>query len=422
MRYESCNVLMSDARAEDGLPFLLKELRSAVAVAAHGSTAGAATVTNKSATTITRNIQILEATLGLPLFERHTRGMVPTAAGRVVVARATRAFDQLELATREVSEVSGDAARDARPSRLARLVNGRLLFVLVAVEATGSATDAAERLHLSQPAVSQAIRDLEHLAGSALLERTSRGVRLTEPGEILLRRVKLMLMELRVAEEEVASIHGAAHGRVTIASLPFSSVELVPQAVTQFLALYPDFEVRIVDGTYDSLLYQLRSADVDIIVGTLRRSIDDDLQQEVLYDDTMSVVCRAGHPYSKMERLALRDLVHAQWVVPLPGTGTRASFEAAFRSEGLDVPSARLEAHNPMAVRSMLLKSDHLALLSNVQVRPEIATGQLTVLPIALRGTKRTIGLTMRGDGSPSPSIKALRDELRVAARALDRG
>jgi LysR family transcriptional regulator of gallate degradation len=404
--------------AEKGLPLSLKALRSAVAVAAHGSAARAAATTNKSPTTVTRDIQVLELALGVPLFERRTRGMVPTAAGRVVVARATRAFDQLEQGTREArhSIAPADPARD---TRLARLVNARLLLVLIAVAETGSEGRAAERLSLSQPAVSQAIRDIEHLAGAQLVERTSRGVVLTESGELLLRRIKLALTELRVAEEEIASMQGLLRGRVTIASLPFSSVELVPHAVTKFLRLNPELKVTIVDGTYDSLMSQLRSADVDMIVGTLRASSFDDITEESLFDDTLSVVCRVDHPYTKMDRVELADVVRGPWLVPLADTVTRFSFEEAFRTANIPMPPIHLEVHNPIVVRSILLKSDHLALLSPLQVRSEIAAGQLTVLPIRLEGTQRTIGLTMRGDDAPSPAMKALLHQLRTAANDL---
>lgn len=410
-------------KIEDGLPFSLRTLRSAIAVMTHGSTARAAVAINKSATAITRSIQTLEATLGLPLFERHTRGMVPTAAGRIIVARATRAFDQLDLGARELREAiaPGEASQDERQSRLARMVSERLLFVLIAVTETGSATQAAERLNLSQPAVSQAIRDLEHLANAPLLERTSRGVRLTEAGDILLHRIKLALMELRVAGEEIASIHGVLHGRVTVASLPYASVDLVPQAITQFLSLHPKIKVTVIDGTFYSVIDQLRNADVDIIVSTLRPSAFEDIEQETLFDDTLSVVCRTGHPFAQMEGLTLRDVVDAKWVVPLPNTGMRTSFEAAFRSENIDVPSVRLEVHNPMVVRSILVRSDYLALICTDQVRSEIATGQLVVLPIALQETRRTIGLTLRREGSPSPGVKALREELHLAAKGIER-
>lgn len=406
-----------------GSPLSLKTLRCAVAVASAGSTARAAALINTSPSSITRFIQILEARLGVPLFERHAWGMVATAAGSIVVARASRALEQLEHGAREAGAAGslGGAPQDVRPSRLARLVGERLLLVLIAVAETGSITRAARRLRLSQPAVSQSVRALEHLADASLVERTSRGVRLTEAGEILLLRVKRMLMELRVAQEEVASMHGELHGRVVIASLPYSSVDLVPEAVTRFLGRYPQARIAVVDGTYDTLIDQLRNADIDIIVSTLRPAAIDDIEQETLFHDTLSVVCRAGHPCTRMACPTLRDMAGAPWVVPLPNTMTRASFEAAFQSEGIALPPVRLEVHNPMAVRSILLTSDYLALLSPHQIRADIASGQLAVLPIALRGTQRTIGLTLRRDGSPSPGVKALREALRLAAGALEK-
>jgi LysR family transcriptional regulator of gallate degradation len=156
-----------------------------------------------------------------------------------------------------------------------------------------------------------------------------------------------------------------------------------------------------------------------MIVGTLRASVFDDIEQEALFDDTLSVVCRAGHPFAKMAHIALRDVVRAPWVVPLLDTVTRSSFEEAFRTEGIEMPSIRLEVHNPMVVRSILLKSDHLALLSPLQVRSEITAGLLTVLPIPLKGSQRRIGLTLRADASPSPGMKALLHELRMAAKEL---
>jgi LysR family transcriptional regulator of gallate degradation len=407
---------------ESALPFSLKALRAAVAVAGHGGAARAASAINMSATAITRSIQSLETALGMPLFERHTRGMAPTAAGRIIVERASRAFDQLECAGRELrgADAFNTAAGDTNsPSRFARLANERLLLVLVSIAETGSATRTADRLQLSQPAVSQAIRELEHCAGARLVERSARGLRLTESAEILLRRIKLALMELRVAVEEAASLQGVLHGRVTVAALPYSSVDLVPQAATRCLQRHPRITVTVIDGTYDSLIEQLRSAEIDMIVGTLRPVAYDDVEQEALVEDTLSVVCRVGHPYARAGRLELRDVVGAQWVVPLPRTVTRASFEAAFRSEQLDLPSARLEVHNPMAIRSILLSSDHLALLSARQIRSDIAAGLLTVLPIGLRDTGRTMGLTVRRDSSHSPGVVALRDELRAAATQL---
>lgn len=410
---------------QPGLPLPLKALRSAVAVATHGSAARAAPVVSKSATSITRDIQWLEKTLEMRLFERHPRGMAPTAAGRVLVAGAARALQRLECGATGTlpADAHGGPASQQRFSRFARLASARLLQVLIAIAETGSAALAGRRLCLSQAAVGQALRDLRHLAGAALVEPGARGVRLTETGTILVRRVKLAALELRIAAEEAASLRGMPRGRVTIASLPYPSVELVPHAATACLRRHPQIQVAVIDGTYDSLIEQLRSGDIDMIVGTLRPSAFDDVEQEPLLDDTLCVACRAGHPYAAMERLELGDVLPASWIAPLPGTGARTAFDAAFRSARLEPPVVRLEIHNPLAVHAVLLASDHLALLSVRQIRSDIAAGRLAALPIALRDARRPIGLTRRRDGAQSPVFMALRNELRaVAARiaALD--
>ena len=403
---------------EEHLPHQLKRLRCVAAVAAHGSASRAAEALHQSQPSVTRAIQDLEAELGLPLFDRGARGMVPTPVGRLLATRVRRALDQLDHGARETIHLASllNSVHQVG-TRLASMVSARLLYVLIAVADTGSEGRAAERLGLSQPAISQAIRDLEHLAGTPLLQRTSRGVRLTEPGEALLRRAKLALAELRIAEEEVASFQGRLRGRVIVGALPLSSSFLIPQAVTKLVDLHPEVNVTIVDGTYDSLLYQLRSGDVDIIVGALRIPSVVDVEQETLFEDALSVVLRVGHPCLQgKDRICLSDLVQLHWVVPLSNTPGRSAFERAFHAEGLSIPSARLQVNSPAVVRSILLNSDRLALLSPLQVQAEIAAGQLMVLPLTLQGTQRSIGLTMRSDGVPSPSMMALRQLLRTSA------
>ncbi|WJJ92572.1 LysR family transcriptional regulator [Neopusillimonas aromaticivorans] len=114
------------------------------------------------------------------------------------------------------------------------------------------------------------MRQLEHMAGVRLFYRSARGVRLTESGEAVLRRSKLALDELRQAAEDLAATQGKVRGRLVIGSLPLSSGALVPRAVDRVLARHKDIQIAIVDGTYDGLMYQLRHADIDVLVGALR--------------------------------------------------------------------------------------------------------------------------------------------------------
>ena len=85
-----------------------------------------------------------------------------------------------------------------------------------------------------------------------------------------MRRVKLALAEFRHAGEDLAAFDGRMQGRIVIGSLPLSAGVLVPRAVDRMLVRRHDLKVTIVDGTYDGLMYQLRHADIDVVVGALR--------------------------------------------------------------------------------------------------------------------------------------------------------
>lgn len=404
----------------DGLPYQFRRLRCTAAVATHGSAVRAAESLHQSQPSVTRAIQELESELGLPLFERGARGMVPTAAGRLLVSRIRRAFDHLEHGAQEAAclavAIGGTAPA---PGRLVGMVNERLLQVLIVVADTGSASRAGNVLDLSQPSISQCIRELEHFAGAQLLQRTSRGSRLTEPGEALLRHAKLAFAELRIAQEEIASFQGRVAGQVVIGALPLSSTALIPQAVTRLLSRHPDLKATILDGTYDSLMSQLRSAEVDVIVGALRDAIPADVDQEVLFDDTLMVAARASHPLFERGFTQLAELVDAAWLIPLPDTPARRAFEDAFGVAGLALPAVRLQVNSPNVVRSILLGSDFVAFLSPLQWRDAIGLGQLRTFDIHLEETTRKIGLTVRRDGAPSPGMTALVDDLRAIARGL---
>ena len=111
------------------------------------------------------------------------------------------------------------------------MIEARHLRVLRAVSTTGSFSAAARELGCTQPAVSQQMKALEHSAGTPLLIRTGRGMRLTEAGEVLVRHAAGVLAGLAAAEEEVAAIAGLRAGRVRLVSFPSGSSALVPAIV-----------------------------------------------------------------------------------------------------------------------------------------------------------------------------------------------
>ena len=388
------------------LPWRL--LRVVAAVAQQGSATRAAPLLHLSASAVTRAVLQAEALLGLPLFERGARGMACTPAGQVLVARVRRALAELQR--------GGDGALPLR-------VGDTMLQALLALAAQRSESAAAVQLGLSQSAVHQSLRALEHAARRPLFERSRRGSRLNAAGERLLQQVRLALAELRLAHDELAAFRGLAPGRLAIGALPMAADVLVPQALSRLLAALPGLRVTAVDGTYGALLHELRHGDLDLIVGPLRgeQAAPDVLEQRLFVDRLLPVV-RAGHPLldgaAPQRRRPLRSLLRWPWIGPLPGTPARAAFERAFSSAGLATPPVQLQANSPALVRSVLMAGDAVALLSPLQIRAELASGLLVLLPVAVRGTERGIGVTQRRDGLPSAAALALLQQLQAVVGA----
>jgi LysR family transcriptional regulator of gallate degradation len=340
--------------------------------------------------------------------------MVPTAAGEVLAMRVARAFQALQTAAQGLRARGAPAAVSSLP----RLVSDALLQALVARGAHPSEAAAAAAVGLSQPALHQALRRLEHAAKTALYERTRLGARLNESGEWLLQQVKVAQAEIRVGHEELARWRGHSEPQVAIGSLPMATDVLVPQAVAQALSARPELRITVKDGTYEALTRLLRNAEVDFMVGPLRGDeVAGDLVEELLYVDRFVAVVRSGHPLLRGGRhVPLRRLAPCPWIGPLPGTPAHAVFERLFEQAGLPLPTVALRAHSTAVVRSVLLAGDHVALVSPLQVHAEVQAGLLVWATAGLPGSERAIGITQRKDALASSACLDLLMALRRAS------
>jgi DNA-binding transcriptional LysR family regulator len=230
----------------------LKAMRCLAAVATHGSALRAAEALFISQPAVTRSVLEFERAYGVTLFERAARGMVPTVAGQRVARRAQSLLDHLARGAAEAATLAPPAQRrrTAAPERFAGAVPVISLQALLAVAQLASESKAGGLLGISQPAVNRALRRLEYLVGLPLLQRSTRGTRLNESGEALLRRVKLACAEARAIESELASWRGEIRGRVVIGALPLSVALFLPQAVDEVRRTRPEVEITVVDGTF----------------------------------------------------------------------------------------------------------------------------------------------------------------------------
>ncbi|WP_246483401.1 LysR family transcriptional regulator [Paenacidovorax monticola] len=401
-----------------GMPPLterLKSLRALQAVATHGSTAQAAQAMHTSQPAVTRSIQELEKFCGLDLFSRATRGMAPTPIGALLAKRTETLFLHLSHGATEAIAAAPPATR--RPpamQRFASTVSPSGLRSLVAIAAAGSEGAAAALLGVTQPAVHAALQSLEQSLGVHLFHKLATGTQLAPAGEALLRRAKLALAEIRAMEGDLAAWRGEVRGRIVVGVLPLSVSSFLTSALEALLRRHPNIQVQVVDGTYESLVQQLLSADVDAIAGALRNDAPaEDIRQHHLFDDDLVIVARAGHPCLAGAAPSLRDLLHWEWVMPLPDTPADLVLRQLFRAQGLEPPARSVRASSPMLTQAFVMQAGRLALGSRVQA--ESQQGPLRIVPLALPSTRRRIGMATRAMGEPSHDLQLFLDACKAA-------
>ncbi|WP_225784355.1 LysR family transcriptional regulator [Xenophilus sp. Marseille-Q4582] len=398
-----------------GFPALLlhlRGLRALLAVSEHGTTVGAAQAVHVSQPAVTRAIGRLEDACGCPLFERTTRGMRATPQGARIAARAQALFGHLRQGAHEALAIeSSRQPRAASAERFAQALSSSQIRALLAVAASGGESRAAAHLGISQPAVHASLQELEHLLAVTLFYKRSSGTRLTPPGEALLLRVKQAVAELRGMDGDLAAWQGDARGQLVIGVLPLSVPIFLPPVLQAFAARHPAVQVRIIDGTYETLLQHLLSADIDAIAGALRaQAPSPEVQQHALFDDDLVIVAHRDHPCLRQPGLVLRDLLQWPWVTPLAHTPAERVLHQAFAAQGLAPPARQLSANSPLMTLAFVMQSGLLAIASRGQVALNDHGGQLRVVPVALQGTSRRIGIATRNSSMPSPNLQAFLD------------
>src|SRR5829696_2990245 len=179
------------------------------------------------------------------------------------------------------------------------MLDVRRMRVLREVARRGSFSAAAEALSFTQSAVSQQIAALEREAGTTLVERSVRGIRLTDAGRALVRHTDAILGRLAEAEAELEAIAGLRGGRLRMAAFESAGATLMPLAIAQFSSLYPEVELSLSLAEPEESLPQLRSGDLDLAItfdAVPEPPARDGVQRDHLLEDPMYLVLPARHP------------------------------------------------------------------------------------------------------------------------------
>jgi DNA-binding transcriptional LysR family regulator len=276
---------------------------------------------------------------------------------------------------------------------------------------------AAEAAHLTQPAASKLLSELEETLGVTLFERLPRGVVPTWYGEVMIRRASAALAEMSLAHQEVMELLSGLSGRVSIGTVLTPSTSLLPEAVQRLKARHERLHVAIEVDASKPLVERLRAGSLDIVVGRiLDAAAADELSFEPLAEERHRLVVRAGHPLSARAGLQLQDLLEQAWILPPAGSILRDRITAAFVSHGLDMPGKTVETAALPVILALLGSGDMVAALPDEVVAPSLASGALAALPLEVGLKLDAYGIVTRRRHVLSPGAQAMLEVLREVA------
>jgi len=293
----------------------------------------------------------------------------------------------------------------------------RHLVLLVELGRHGSIFHAAEAAHLTQPAASKLLAELEYALGVQLFERLPRGISPTWYGEIMIRRAGAALAEMNAAHQEVMELLSGLSGFVSIGSVMTPSMNLIPQAVSLLKSRHARLHVAIQVDTSKILIQRLRAGELDMVIGRILDSESAaELNFEPLTDEPHSLIARSKHALAQRKELTLNDIAREAWILPPSGSILRDRLTSLFLSHGLDQPAETVETLSLPVITSLLMASDMVAALPEDLIRTYLDAGLLSVLPFDLGLRMDAYGIVTRKQHRLSPGAQAMLDILRELA------
>ena len=280
-------------------------------------------------------------------------------------------------------------------------------------------SEAAQRMHMTQSAMSHWLLELESVAGVKLVVR-GRQIKLTPAGDALRRLAIRILGDVARTHEELDYIARGSAGSLQIGSVTAGLADLIPNAITAFQKIHPDVTIRLSEGVFNQLLEGLEKRDLDLVVGSIdARAYAPHLVHEVLFEDDIVAIVGPKHPLAKKQRLYWSDLVEYPWIMPPPNTLMRRRLETVLlerRGAGI---RPRVETGSIVTIASILRQSDCVSVCSGSLGARLHEAGMVRALP--LTEGFGPVGAVYR-DAEKHPQLEAFLEALRRQGLTQGRG
>jgi len=274
------------------------------------------------------------------------------------------------------------------------------LAVFHAVAESGSISAAAERLHISQPAISRQVREFEDTLDTVLFDRLPRGMRPTAAGETLAGYARRIFALEGQAETAMADLREMRSGHLSVGASTTIGNYLLPRVLAALARDYPGIRVTLEVGNTDDIQAQLLDDRLD--VGLTEGLVEsDELRVEVFLRDQLVVVAGAGTDPRPEQPYTIEELGALPWITREHGSGTRAVLERVLADRGL-APREVMALASTEAIKGAVAAGAGIAVVSSLTVAAELQRGDLVELATKDFPRRRPLHLLQRHDRRPS--------------------
>jgi LysR family transcriptional regulator for metE and metH len=297
----------------------------------------------------------------------------------------------------------------AMAGRFVRELTLRQLRALAAAAKHGSVTAAAKQLHLTQPAVTLQIQNLQTLAGIPLLQRTGEGMLLTDAGRDVVALSERIEAAIRDCETSIEMMTGRTAGRISIGAVSTAKY-FVPFMISGFSKLYPNVNIALSIGNRQEIGSALRGYDLDFaIMG--RPPVDIDMDVHLIGDHPHVIIAPTTHRLARKSRIALGDLANETFLIREPGSGTRGLMEQLFEAARIS-PTIGMAMSSNETIKQAVIAGLGIAFISQHTVSHELDEGRLVALKVAGLPVIRQWHAIRRTDKLLLPPAQAMLDFL----------
>ncbi|HWK43905.1 MAG TPA: LysR family transcriptional regulator [Stellaceae bacterium] len=306
------------------------------------------------------------------------------------------------------------------PSSVLARLRFRQLQLLDILARTRNLRLAAEQMHITQPAATKILSDIEATLGAQLFDRLPREMRPTALGIFAVHYASTALADLGRFVREFNNLKSGGHGYLTVGAISASAAQVVTTGIKEIHQQRPRLVIKLVEQSSDQLSVWLEEKKLDIMVGRLTEPRHQALFDfDVLSTEPVWIVCGHHHPLLRQPRLELADLGAWPWILYPPATAIRQLFEESFAAAGIHAPVGMVETSSIFSTLELLQATDMISLQPRAAVEKYVRQNLLGHLPVPIRRAMTSYGVITRKNEVLSQPMAEFIAILRAVAERL---